>query len=245
MKVSHRQWNFEIKRIPFRRQITLVVKGFEQLRVIGPLSLSLDAAVAFIEERKEWVLESQKKFLKYQQKTKKSVNVGGKFLFRGQPYEIKISPTPNSKIFFRDNHPYLEAHLPLAEFHHFKTKQELKEEALFATLKNFYRKSGDRYLRERTLILSQQHGCDLRRIQIRGQSSRWGSCSSKKNISLNWKLIAFSPEIIDYVICHELAHLTHMNHSRAFWNEVERMYGPYQSAKQQIRELAHEVEWLK
>ena len=59
------------------------------------------------------------------------------------------------------------------------------------------------------------------RLTVRDQASRWGSCSNKKNISLNWRLILIEPKLQDYIILHELAHLTEMNHSRRFWNLLE------------------------
>jgi predicted metal-dependent hydrolase len=60
-------------------------------------------------------------------------------------------------------------------------------------------------------------------IKINSAKTRWGSCTSQKNLNFTFRLVLTPPEIIDYVICHELAHLKEMNHSKAFRNEVEKM----------------------
>jgi predicted metal-dependent hydrolase len=59
-------------------------------------------------------------------------------------------------------------------------------------------------------------------VYLSNAKSRWGSCNSKREIRLNWRLIQAPPHIINYVICHELAHLKEMNHSNRFWEEVEK-----------------------
>lgn len=65
--------------------------------------------------------------------------------------------------------------------------------------------------------------------------SRWGSCTSQGIIRLNWRLVQAPPAVLDYVIAHELAHLRHMNHSPAFWAEVERLYPGWQPARQWLK----------
>lgn len=69
----------------------------------------------------------------------------------------------------------------------------------------------------RASFLAERLGVEVQRFTVRDQSTVWGSCSSKKNISLNWRLLLLSPELQDYIILHELAHIRHMNHSRKFW----------------------------
>ncbi|MGD1905096.1 MAG: M48 family metallopeptidase [Leptolyngbyaceae cyanobacterium] len=66
--------------------------------------------------------------------------------------------------------------------------------------------------------------CDLAysRLSVRGQTSRWGSCSSQQSISLNYKLLFLPPHLVNYVLIHELCHTVHMNHSKAFWALVAR-----------------------
>ncbi len=70
--------------------------------------------------------------------------------------------------------------------------------------------------------LAKQHGFTYNKVSIRNQRTRWGSCSGKGNISLNIKLVALPLELFDYVILHELAHTKVHNHSRKFWQELDK-----------------------
>jgi predicted metal-dependent hydrolase len=70
--------------------------------------------------------------------------------------------------------------------------------------------------------LAEHFGVLYRRMQIRRQRTRWGSCSTSGTISLNCCLLFHPPEVVRYLLAHELAHLTHMNHSPRFWRLVEQ-----------------------
>lgn len=71
--------------------------------------------------------------------------------------------------------------------------------------------------------------------RLSAASTRWGSCNSAGKIMLNWRLIHFDKPIVDYVIAHELAHLSFMNHSRDFWREVERLCPGFEQARNTLR----------
>ena len=73
-------------------------------------------------------------------------------------------------------------------------------------------------------------------ITIREQKTRWGSCSAKGNLNFNWKLVLMPPEVLDYVVVHELAHRIQMNHSAAFWKEVEKILPDYRNRRQWLKE---------
>ena len=73
-------------------------------------------------------------------------------------------------------------------------------------------------------------------MKINSARRRWGSCTSKKNLNFTFRLVLTPPEIIDYVICHELAHLKEMNHSSAFWKEVEKMDIDYKKHDRWLKE---------
>lgn len=69
--------------------------------------------------------------------------------------------------------------------------------------------------------IARKHGLRIDRVTVRDQRTRWGSCSARRAISLNWRLVLLPPELHDYIILHELAHLTHLNHSRRFWDLLQ------------------------
>jgi predicted metal-dependent hydrolase len=74
-------------------------------------------------------------------------------------------------------------------------------------------------------------GVSVKRVSIRDQSSRWGSCSTTGVLSYSWRLILAPPFVLDYLAAHEAAHLVEMNHSRAFWRQVERICPEFKRAK--------------
>lgn len=91
------------------------------------------------------------------------------------------------------------------------------------------------YIPERVAYFSKIIGVSYGRITIRNQKTRWGSCSSKGNLNFNCLLMLAPKEIIDYVVVHELCHRKEMNHSKAFWAEVEKILPDYKES----------VKWLK
>ena len=94
---------------------------------------------------------------------------------------------------------------------------------------------------ERTAYFAKRMGVTYNRITIREQKTRWGSCSSRGTLSFNYRLIYGPAGPLDYVVVHELCHLTHMNHSKDFWNMVERIMPHYRIYKQWLREHGQEL----
>ncbi len=94
--------------------------------------------------------------------------------------------------------------------------------ALRAALLEWLRERARQALAPLLAALAAQLGVQYRRMQIRRQRTRWGSCSTSGTISLNCCLLFHRPEVVRYLLAHELAHLTHMNHSARFWRLVEQ-----------------------
>lgn len=84
-------------------------------------------------------------------------------------------------------------------------------------------------------------GRSYSKITMRDTRSRWGSCTSDGALMFSWRLIMMPPEVLDYVAAHEVAHLAQMNHSPAFWGEVERIYGDYRPPRKWLRQYGGDL----
>ncbi len=86
--------------------------------------------------------------------------------------------------------------------------------------------------------LAKLHAISAVRVLVRNQKSRWGSCSRRGTISLNWRLIQTPGDVRDYIILHELAHRRQMNHSDQFWQEVAHLCPDYLKAERWLKQNA-------
>lgn len=111
-----------------------------------------------------------------------------------------------------------------------------REHALTQEEKVLAKKAARSRLEERVRFYSEKMGVSCGRIAVREQKTRWGSCSGKGNLNFNWKLILMPPEILDYVVVHELAHRREMNHSRAFYRIVAGVLPDYRMRERWLRE---------
>jgi len=103
-------------------------------------------------------------------------------------------------------------------------------------LEKRYRAAAKEYIPKRAAYFQSLTGGDYEKIVIREQKTRWGSCSSNKTLSFNWKLMLAPPRVLDYVVVHELCHLTHMNHSQNFWKMVAEILPDYKEQKKWLKE---------
>ena len=110
-----------------------------------------------------------------------------------------------------------------------------------AELETLLRKRASRALEQSLTHWSQEMEEEVESWSIRNQVSRWGSCSSRRTISLNWRLIMCSASVRDYVVIHELAHLKHMHHGPEFWNHVAAYDSNHRQHRRWLRVNGHEI----
>ena len=97
------------------------------------------------------------------------------------------------------------------------------EDAIKSAVQAFYRRQAKAFLPERAHELAQRHGFHFNQLRVKNQKTRWGSCSAKRNLNFNLRLMMTPPPAIDYVIMHELCHLRYLNHGRDFWQLLREL----------------------
>lgn len=202
-----------VRRSARARRLTLRVS-----RIDGRVTLTLPARTsvregrAFVTDRADWI--------RAQIEDAPSVNkaeVGGMLPFRGAELEILGGPVRAPRE--EPGRIIVPANRPTARTLHAWLKLRAREALIEASTR--YAGHVDRR---------------FDRITLRDTRSRWGSCSSERNLMYSWRLIMAPPEVLDYVAAHEVAHLVHMDHSAAFWSVVERISPDHKLHRRWLRE---------
>lgn len=105
----------------------------------------------------------------------------------------------------------------------------------------WYKKQAITDFTRRLEIFSSKLGVKFTSLTLSNAASRWGSCNSKKEIRLNWRLLQAPPHIINYVVCHELAHIKEMNHSANFWATVASIFPDYKAAEKELKAISPQL----
>jgi len=115
-------------------------------------------------------------------------------------------------------------------------REESSRQAFTDAFSGIDRPAAAAMLKARLRQLAAKHGFSYNRVTVRNQRTRWGSCSPDNNISLNMKLVLLPPELMDYVILHELVHTRVHDHSRRFWTELDKYVGNARAVSRRVRQ---------
>ncbi|HYF05804.1 MAG TPA: SprT family zinc-dependent metalloprotease [Patescibacteria group bacterium] len=201
--------NIEIHRVK-RKTLSLQVTAEGGVLIKAPTWLPQHEIDSFLHRKQRWITQR----LAAAYKTKQEANTA---FFLGCKYQVE-----------------LRRHLKKGLI---REKVILPELNSTKALEKLYQAEAKHYLPVRLKELSEFTGItDITRVVITGAKTRFGSRSSKGTIALSWRLMPFSPEVIDYVIIHELCHVRHMNHSASFWAEVTKYCPEYKLLRKILKE---------
>ena len=142
----------------------------------------------------------------------------------GQAYLLKTSHSSKKSVAL--SHDGIEVRMP-----------DPSPEKVEAMVQLWYKKRALECFSERVGHYCKRLGLIEPRLFLSNAKTRWGSCNSKREVRLNWRLVKLPIELVDYVVVHELAHLVELNHSKAFWDAVGRAYPDYRRARQELKRI--------
>jgi predicted metal-dependent hydrolase len=191
------------------------------INVVVPINCETRDVVSFINSKKNWILKTTEYYGKFiddygQTYAKDSI------YFLGTKYKLQIIKDKISSIMISEGLKIVTLHV--------LDKRKYSED-----IKKWYTNKTAKIVSERLTMINCRLNLQYNKVVIRNQRSRWGSCSKKRNLNFNLFLAAFPPEVIDYVIIHELLHLKELNHSKKFWELVNAIDPHYKNH----RELLH------
>lgn len=205
-----------------KRKTAAIYIRNDGVEVRAPLKMPKREIDKFVASKEKWITDNLAKL--HEQMKKKEVfalNYGSTVMLRGKEYILTAKN--GTRAGFDGDCFYLPPNL--------------ESEQIKSVCVQIYHRIAKAHLTNRLSVYAERMGVTPSAVKINGAKTRWGSCSAKKNINFSWRLIMADDEVIDYVIVHELAHLTEMNHSARFWAVVENVLPDYRERKSQLGDL--------
>ncbi len=211
-----------------RKTVQISVVGGEVI-VAAPTRTPARELEAIVRERTGWIL---KKLAEEAQKPAPARFVTGEKLpYLGEDISLTVTLSHDTKPTVRFARRRFSVSVPA------NLDDEQRADAIRAALTAWYRDRATEHLPKIVEDWLPRFGGDKpSRILIRNQKQRWGSCSADGTLRFNWRVMMLRPSLIEYIVVHELAHLTHQNHSRDYWSHVSAAMPDAQQRRKALRE---------
>jgi predicted metal-dependent hydrolase len=214
-----------------QKTIELVIDLDSGFTVKAPASISKEDVAANLQRKSNWIITNLDKMNEViRNETRKEFVSGEKFLYKGKHYRLKVVQV-NEEIVpsLAFTHSKFIVHLPatLPEFDYPRIIQPL--------FIGFYQEKAEKILNQRARKYLVYFEAKPPMIKVQSLKNKWGNCSKTNQIRFNWRVVMAKMSIIDYVVVHELCHTKHKNHSKAFWNEVQKILPDYEEKKEWLR----------
>jgi len=173
-------------------------------------------------ENAAWVVEKKRKYDRYREQVpERRFEPGATFPYLGETHEVVVEQRGSSDV--------TDSRFALAQHH-------VEQTSVKRALETLYRRKARERFEARAEHYAGEMGVEYEQIEVRNQRTKWGSCSTTGTLGLNWRLLMAPPEVVDYIIVHELAHLRESNHTDAFWSLVAEHDPDYETHAEWLEE---------
>ena len=221
--------HYKIVRSPKRKKLTITVERDRSVVVHAPEGTSDEMVRRVVDAKRQWLFGKLNHSQKYEARSHppgKEVVNGESAPYLGRDYRIEVAETASGEIEF-------SSHFVVPAAHQAKRREVLRD---------WYMARANEEIIPRVQRHAHELGVDYASAKIVDLRYRWGSCTAKDNVTLNWRLIKAPTFVIDYVIVHELAHLIESNHTARFWNIVRAKTATMEKAKAWLKDHGQVLE---
>ncbi len=226
-------FDYTLKRSSARRSVSVAVKDAE-VSVSAPLNVCEKELHQWVGERGEWVLGKlceQKQ--RAQEVPKRHYCTGDRVLYLGADYSLNVVAASRSAVRFSLEQGFTVAVGPSG------AGSKSTAERVQGMLQQWFKQQARELLLDKTAYLCDQMQLTFTDMLLRRTKSKWGHCTSKGVIQYNWLILTAPEPVIDYLVAHEVCHLRHLNHSRAFWALVSQACPDFKQQKAWLQRNGH------
>jgi len=218
--------NYQIQHHAKAKHIKIKITPQAEVIVVAPRDCPTFFIDRFVQQHQDWI----EKTLKHVQENKPIKKETDEILLFGKTYKKVVGNRSEYPLGVRVRENTLII-TPVSE----------NNTSINKSLQQFLKSTAEKYITPRVHQLAKQMNISYANISFKNQKTRWGSCSSLGNLNFNWKLVHSPPAVIDYVLIHELAHRTEMNHSERFWVIVKKFDPEYTKHKGWLKRQGMEL----
>lgn len=200
-----------------KKNISVKINGNKEICVYAPIGISYDYIEELLKSKENWIIKNIKKV------DTNNLNDGTYIIYRGRKLLKIVEEAIIEEIVKKDDLIIIRSR---------------STDILYVNdlISRWYLENANNVILNRVNTLSSKYNLLPSKVLIRNQKSRWGSCNSRREIRLNWRLVLMPDDVMDYIIIHELCHLKHMNHSNSFWSLVHKLDPNFQVSKEWLKE---------
>ena len=222
-----------------RKTLSMSVNKDGSVSVKAPRLFPTDKEIAdFVEKKMDWIIKQRNiQQNREDMRLVRRFETDYSFPYLGEECLIEMQKAKKNQFSYEDGKiiirtPYYDD--LLTDYDAAENKGLI--EKLQSDLKKWYKKQAYAYISKRGEYYQNIVGVTVTDVSIKSRKSQWGSCDSNGNLTFSWRLVMARPEAIDYVVIHELCHRKHMDHSRDFWNQVQKYMPDFKLQKQWLEE---------
>lgn len=200
-----------------KKNLSFKLDSNGELIVYAPKDISIEYIEKILISKEKWIISNSNKI------KRANINNCDGVYFLGKKFHSEIELSNSNDIYIEKDKIVIKTN-------------NVETEYIKGLLSNWYKVQADSIIKKRVDELSKKYNLFPSKVIIKNQKTRWGSCNSNKEIRLNWRLVLMPYYVMDYIIIHELCHIKYMNHSKDFWNLVEKYDKNYKEAEIWIKE---------